>query len=162
MTLKEIVASLSEYVGLELAIRFLEIGLPIWDDFSQKSIDDSTTYGAILELELIDSKIISLSIQLGKAWIQPKSAAMQAKLETDLKGLLSEFSMCLCLKPDLDPHIELIFHAAYNFLDYINKEAIPRSQKSMIYASINQSIDAIIKVKLLTEAEINTILKTYQ
>ena len=161
MNLKETVASLSEYAKLELGIRFLEIGLPIWDNFSRESVDSATVHGCLLEFDIIDPKIISLSIQLGKAWIQPKPVATQAKLKKDLKELVKEFSIFLCLKSELEPHPQLIFDAASNFLDYLNAESIHLLQESMIYHCINQSVDAIVKEKLLTWDEINTILKAY-
>lgn len=166
MTLKETIDSLPEQLRLEIGIRFLEIGLPIWDKFAKESADNLTYYAFLLGLEVVHPKIIASTIQFGKAWVQPKSAVQQAELETELKELVDRFSTHLSgirdWELELDSIPQLMFYAASNFLYYINGERLSPSKESMIYVSINQSIDAISKEELLTWKEINTILKQYQ
>lgn len=166
MTLEETIKSLPEQIRLELGIRFLEIGLPIWDKFAKESAENLTYYAFLLGLEVVDPKIIASSIEFGKEWLLPKSAASQAILEADLKELTERFSMHLSgirdWELELDPSPQLMFYAASNFLYYINGERLSPSNESMIYVSINQSIDAISKEKLLTWEEIKAILKSYQ
>lgn len=166
MTLEEIVAALPEQVKVKLGIHFLEIGLPIWEKFAKESGDNLSYYAFMLGMETVKPQIINSSIQLAKQWISPQSSSLQEELKPYLKKLVDRFSMHLLGIKDweleLDPHPKLIFYSALNLLDYINGKTSTFSNESTIYVSINQSIDAIVKAKLLTWDEVNGILKNYK
>ena len=63
MNLEEKIDSLPEQTRLELGIRFLEIGLPIWEKFAEESADKLTYYAFMLGLEVVHPTIITSSIQ---------------------------------------------------------------------------------------------------
>lgn len=166
MTLEEIVGSLPEQAKVELAIHFLEIGLPIWEKFAKESAANLTYYAFLLGMETVDPKFVAYSIQLAKQWISPLSFAAQENLKAKLEKLIERFAMHLSgirdWELEIAPHPQLIFYAASNLLYYIDGETMSSSKESMVYISINQSMDAIVKEKLLTWEEVNAILTTYQ
>lgn len=165
MTLKEIVATLPELVQVELAIHFLEIGLPIWDNFVQKPTTDLTYYSFMVGMKTVDSEIIKTSIELAKQWINPQSSDRQEQLNFTLEKLIANFNDHLLGMRDweleMDRHPQLVFYAASNLLNYIHGEKITIHKESSVYVAISQTIDAILRVNLRSQNEIDAILKTY-
>ncbi len=158
MSLQDFLSAIPEKNQHGLSIKFLTLGLPIWDSFSSASKN----------LEYIDT-VVGMHHKVSKDIIQRTMDIATKEINSpnsrnkELIELKEEFSDPLVSLQDLDWEIpesaQLIFYSAYNLVESLTGRKETYDGETMIYISINQSIDAITREKIKTFDDINNLLK---
>lgn len=160
MGLKEYTESLTENKRILLAVELIERLLPIWNEFSNKRKNIEYVDTVVGMAHSVDKKIIELTINLVKKWINGDVDNLE-------KALLNEwYSDPIVALQDLDweipENIQLIFYSAHNLLGKINGETKTIFGDEQLYLVINQSIDAILKSGLMSDNQIKELLEKYK
>lgn len=165
MKLEDAVEALREEQQYALAIELLELALPIWKQFVQNPETDlqyliSPFHG----IGDVDPNIVANAIQLIKKRQQPHSTQERQEIETSIKAELEAYAEHNMGIDDWELDIKLIpqlvFHAAFNMLAHTREKLTP-SKELHIYVSINKSVDALIREKLLDWDAVRVILQRY-
>lgn len=162
MTLEKRIEQLPENKQIELAIKFLEIGLPIWTEFAKNNgLEYSDTVVGMHHK--IDDKIVEKAIELAKRTIDKKNTLLNAFKKHRISILQEEYLEPLTALQDLDWEIpeepKLIFYSTHNLLEKLAGKEKTVFNELTIYVSINQSIDAIQRKDIISTDEIKKILK---
>jgi len=164
MTLQENIAELDGHCQFELAIKMIEIGLPLWTNYAQGNKLEYTEH-VIGTHQTIEVDILSRALEVAKKEIGNKSLIDNFIKNKSLRKILDEF-----LEPKTAIHdddfilpkeVELIFHSTYNLLEAINGAKPNCEGETIVYVSTNQSIDAIESAKLLSISEIKDVLRKF-
>lgn len=164
MALQNNIAELDDTSQLELAIVMIENGLSIWTDYTSTNKLEYTDHVVGMHHK-IDSNLLQRAIEVSKEEVHKKNLLDKIIKKNNLKNILDEF-----LEPktaiqdfnfELPNEVELIFHSTYNLLEAINGAKPNYSRETMVYVSINQSIDAIESSNLMTIDEVKDILRKF-
>ena len=140
MTLEKRIEKLPEKRQLELAIKFLEIGLPIWTEFAKNNRLEYTDTVVGMH-HVIDYKIVEKAIELAKKTIDENFKKHKVSI------LQEEYLEPITALQDLDWEIpeepKLVFYSAHNLVEKLAGKEKTVFNELTIYVSINQSIDAI-------------------
>lgn len=158
MNLEEYINSLPQKQQYQLAIRFIEFTLPIWEKYAQQ--EGSCLYmDSIVGMEhLVDKALLQDTTQRVKYLLDnPHSST-----DSTLSNLYNQFSDPIVALQDWDwelPNdVQKTFYAVYNLVEaFIGQERSVFNELT-IYVSINQAIDAILTAKIMNWDEINQIL----
>ncbi|OFY89695.1 MAG: hypothetical protein A3K10_14570 [Bacteroidetes bacterium RIFCSPLOWO2_12_FULL_31_6] len=158
MSLQDLLSTIPEKNQHELSVKFLTIGQPIWKDYAINNKNLEYTDTVVGMQHKVSHDIIQRTIDLISEEIKsPKSKTKQ------IAELHQEFRDPIISLQDMDWEVPesvlLIFYSAYNLIESLKGKKETYDDESMIYISINQSIDAITREKIKTFNEINTLLK---
>ncbi len=162
MPLTELVNSLPKKSQIELAIELIEIGLPIWERYnSENPIEYNDSVVGMHHK--IDKNLIAKSIKLLKK-INGRNNFLTDKINgIKIKSLHDEIREPVVARKDDDfeipSEVELILYSTSNLIEYAMGKTYSLLNENLAYVSINQSIDAITKSKILTFDEIKNILE---
>jgi hypothetical protein len=158
MALKEFISTLDEQKQYEIALTLAEKALPVWDNYTKENKPEYT------------DSVVGLQHKLGKDILSMALGTIRQEISIpgskskEVKDLWQEFSDPIIALQDSDwelPYaVEHIFYAVYNLLGKVNGADASAFDEPIIYIAINQAIDAIETAKLMTEEEINILLKT--
>lgn len=163
MTLEERIDNLQEINQIELAIKLLELGLPIWTEFANTNILEYAD-SVVGMYHRINKKIVENAINLSKVTIENKEGVLKSFRQHRITLVLEkEFLELVTALEDNDWRIpeepKLILFSAYNLLEKLSGRDNSVFNESIIHVSINQSTDAIERKGLLSPEEIKTIIK---
>ena len=155
MTLQEFCDSLPEKKQIELALRFVKIALPIWEEFAKKS-----------KLKYIDS-VVGLSHKVDSELLKRTIQKIENNADiSELKNIYDEFTDPIVSLQDSDwelpRKVELTFYSVHNLLSGLTQEGNTVFNESYFYVSVNQAIDAITKAKILTRDKIKSIIDEFR
>lgn len=158
MSLQDFLSSIPEKNQLELSVKFLTIGQPIWNDFASKNKNLEYRDTVVGMHHKVSKDIFQRTLDLASEEINsPQSKTKQ------ITELYQEFRDPIVSLQDMDWEIPesvlLIFYSAYNLIESLKGKKETYNGETMIYISINQSIDAITREKIKTFDELNKLLK---
>lgn len=165
MTLQEIVASLPEQQKIALAAEFVEIALPIWENYAFKPETDlSYLAQPFYDIMEVDEHIVANALQIAKDYLKPHAAEDAAQISARGKKIISDYlnhnSGISHQELDLEYNAQLVFYSGFNLLCHIfDKKDYLKEEEA--YVSANQSIDAITRTNLRSWDEVRAILATY-
>lgn len=165
MTLQKIIASLPEQQKIALAAEYLEIALPIWENYALKPETDlSYLAQPFYDTMVVDERIVANALQIAKDYLKPHSAEDDAPIRARAKEILSQYSDhnsgISHQELNLEYNAELVFYSGYNLLCHIfDKKKYLKEEEA--YISANQSIDAITRTNLRSWDEVRAILERY-
>ena len=161
MTLIEIVNNLENKNQIKLAIELIEIGLPIWVNYTEKTQIEYTD-SVVGMYHKIDNGLIERSIKLLKKGNGRKISITNKIYEFKIKSLHNEIREVVVAREDNDfeipPEVELILYSTSNLIEYAIGKVNNSLKGNLVYISINQSIDAITQSGILTFSEIDKII----
>jgi hypothetical protein len=159
MTLQELISTLSPRRKLGLAIQFVQKSQSIWNDYAanNKLTYIDTVVGMFHEVKP-DLPERSLDAAV-KEFENPGSN------QAEIKSLLDEFLDPIVAMQDDDweipDEVEKTFYATYNLLEALTGKEITIFNEEYAYLVINQAIDAITTVGLMTQDEVNAWATQY-
>ncbi len=161
MTLEEHIDNLPRDKQFDIAIRLTRLILPIWNNYADKNelAYRDTVVGL---LHSLDRTLLKNTIDAVEQYILTNRINKVIIKNLDLLTFSRQFSDPIVALQDLDwelPYeVERTFYAVHNLLvSTLGKEKSVFNETT-IYVTINQAIDAISSIKLLTETEIREIL----
>lgn len=158
MSLQDFLSTIPEKNQYELSVKFLTIGQPIWKNYANSNKNLEYTDTVVGMHHKVSKDIIQRTIDLASKEINsPESKTKQ------ITELYQEFRDPIVSLQDMDWEIPesvlLIFYSAYNLIESLKGKKETYNGETMIYISINQSVDAITRENIKTFDEINIILK---
>jgi hypothetical protein len=162
MPLTDLIISLERKIQIELAIEFIEIGLPIWANYnSEKRIEYTDSVVGVYHK--IDKHLIEKSIKILKK-INGRNNFVTDKINRiKIKSIYNEIREPVVAREDDDfdipRNVELILFSTANLIEYVMGKNESLRSENLAYISINQSIDAISESGILNSDEINKILE---
>lgn len=160
MALKEYIETLSEDKRIDLAIELLELGLPIWNEYSSKKQKLEYVDTVVGMAHSVDREIINRVLDTSKRW---KNKGVISK---DLEQLNVDFDDPIVALQDLDweipENIQLIFYSAYNLVGKMNGETKTLFGDEQLYLVINQIVDGLTKSGNFSFDQINSIISKYK
>ena len=161
MTLEEHIDNLPRDKQFDIAIRLTRLTLPIWNNYADKNelAYRDTVVGL---LHLVDRTLLKNTIDSVEKYMLTNRINKAIIKNFDLIPFSRQFRDPIVALQDLDwelPYeVERTFYAVHNLLiSALGKEKSVFNE-STIYVTINQAIDAISSLKLMTETEIREIL----
>jgi len=154
MTLEERVAALNNLSKIKAARYFAETALHIWEKYASEN-DISycdTVVGMHHELEI---SLLKDSLNFITNYISNQKKQDKNKLKQLLHDYLEPITAIQDMDWEIPRSVELVIYSIHNILNYINGERKTVFNEDMLYVSINQSIDALLKNESLTPLEIN-------
>ena len=163
MGLQERIENLPEEKQIELSIKLLEIGLPIWTEFAQNNKLEYTDTVVGMH-HRIDENIVDKAISFAKVQFENKEGVLKSFLRhRATKFIEQEFWEPITALQDLDWEIpeppKLVFYSAYNLIEKLAGKENSVLGELIIYVSINQSIDAIQRKGIISNEEVREIVK---
>ena len=165
MTLSKFIHSLEEKNQIKLAIEFIEIGLPVWTEFTSKNkieYNDSV----VGMYHKVNKNLISKSLGIFKNYIKNNGLILNKINRIQLKLLLKEYLEPRVALIDEDfglpKNVELMFLSAYYLTEFLIGEKQSGWDGNNTYVSINYSIDSITDSGIKTDLEIKSILNKYK
>jgi hypothetical protein len=160
MTLKELISILDESSQYDLALTLTNKTLTIWDSYSNSNkleyVDTVVGMHHKVENDILSRTLSTIKQEI----LNPKTQLKK------IEQLREEFSDPIVAMQDLDwelpAPVKLAFYATRNLLDKINGEEITVFDEPLIYVVINQAIDALSQAKVMSDSEINELLKKYK
>jgi hypothetical protein len=161
MSLPELINSFKKKNQIELAIEFIEIGLPIWENYNSENRIEYTD-SVVGMYHKINKNLIEKSIKLLKKTNRQNNFLTDKINALKIKSLHDEIREPVVAREDDDFEIpievELILYSTSNLIEYVMGKTHGSLNENLAYISINQSIDAITKSKIKTFDQINEIL----
>jgi len=161
MALKDFVNGLDENSQIELAIELIEIGLPIWENYN---LENPIEYkdSVVGMNHKINKNLIKKSIKILKNINRHNNFIVKKINEFKIINIQNEIREPVVARQDDDFEIpievELILFSTSNLINYVKGDRYNIQSENLVYVSINQSIDAIIKSGILTDEGVNKIL----
>lgn len=157
MTLEEYCATLPVKKQVELAIKFLNTALPIWESFV--ATNDLTYRDSVMLMEhTIDKNLPVIAIREAEKYF----LSAEPGIPEALKKIQFEFTEPVVALQDGDWDIpeaaKKFFYSVHNLIDALMGQTTTAFKESTIYVCINQAIDAIQLAGLLQDAQIREIL----
>lgn len=157
--LKDFISTLKESSQYSLALHLTRRSLPIWDDYARtnelKYLDTVVGMHHTVAKDLLSRTLTTIEQEL----LNPSSQLKQIDL------LRREFSDPNVAMQDLDwevpAPVELTFYSVKNLLDKISREELTVFNEPQIYVVINQALDALSQVKIMSPIDIDTLLESY-
>lgn len=168
--LDEFCQSLTDAAQVELAIRCARISLPIWEGYH---LAEPGKLGAINAFILPENRVRGGAHGLAADMLSRALKELEAvrsegsdpKKNRAINFYLATFLEVLTLKnwDELLPgSVRLAFTSVFNILAFLLLRRKNEAGETLIYLSINQSLDAVMREKILSQAEIETILLEYR
>lgn len=163
MQLPEFIGSLETENQIQLAIEMIEIGLPVWENYNSGNPIEYTD-SVVGMHHKIDSCLIEKAISLLKKMSSEQNGfAAKGVDKLKLESLRKDVNELIVAIADGDVElplqVQLIVYATSNLIDCVLGKAYDSSNKNLAYISIEQSIDAIARSKILNSDKINEILE---
>ena len=157
MTLQEYVKGLSEDKRFKIAVELTKQALPIWDSYADKH---KLTYRDPENglSQHIDRHLLGNIIEAIETYLKSDSSEKTTNKEDQLEELSKQFDDPIVALEDaiwiVPKEIEILFFSVYNLMESIIGKEQNEIDETLIYTSINQAADALIKNKLKTFHEI--------
>ncbi len=165
MGLKELVNSLSERKQFELAIQLINIGLPIWDRYSEKNVLEYKDTVVGLHHK-VNPKLLWNTLTMVLDFLNQNTLTQFIKGKDRLFTIRERFDDPKVALQDLDwvlpREVEAIFYSVLNLLDTCIGDKTTVFGEVTLYVSISQAIEGIEISNILSFDEINAILKAFK
>lgn len=157
MTLQEYIKGLSNNKRFRIAVELTKQALPIWDAYADKH---KLTYRDPENglSQHIDRKLLGNIIEAIETYLKSDSSEKTTNKEDELEELSKQFDDPIVALEDsiwiVPKEIEVLFFSVYNLMENIIGKDQNETDETLIYTTINQAADALIKNKLKTFHEI--------
>ena len=158
MSLKDFLSAISEKNQYGLSIKFLKLGLPIWDNFTSKSKNLEYIDTVVGMHHKVSKKIIQRAMDIATKTINRPNSRTKKLIELK-EEFIDPIVALQALDWEIPKSAQLIFYSAYNLVESLTGRKATFNGDSIIFISINQSIDAITREKIKTFEDINNLLK---
>jgi len=161
MDLLQKVENLEEEKQIRLAVSLLKLCLPIWYEFNSNSVQYVDSVVGMTHA--INKNLIEETIILAEKSLKCNTGTEFKKIEVKLKSKKSEFLEHIVSVSDNDlrlpAHVDLILNSASNLVNKLLGENLSIQGEPMIYISINQSIDVLLKSNKMNIEDINSLME---
>lgn len=165
INLPDLVYKLEEKHQIQLAIDLIEIGQPIWNEYTLKN-NIAYTDSVVGMHHSVSKGLIKRAIKLFKGYLKNNGAFLKKINKIQLKLLFKEYlePRVALIDDDLElpKNVGAIFLAGYYLTEFFVEGKAPISFETNIYTAIEYATDAIITSGIKTESEIKNILNTYE
>jgi hypothetical protein len=165
MQLIEIVDSLDDSGKIKLAIDFLELALPIWEDAYDKK--ERITFSIEqVGLHIFFPEIVLETINLAKEFVNPNSVFNKSQLKEKANQLILDYVGPFLGRSYfelwLEVHSEDVFDAAYYLSFFLDgQKKVSYREENTAYISIMKSVEILTRMKKLSFDEVNLIAQKY-
>jgi len=161
MSLQNFVSKLDDRQQIKLAVKLLDLAKETWLNFTDDPSKLLYAISAIGVLEDVDRQLITRAILIARQELISKNSRAE-----EIDAISKEFRIHVAAIRDEDwiiPHeIELILYSASNLIEGINSTKTNAQGESLIYVSINQSADALMKNRLKSVEQLNNLLINFE
>lgn len=161
MDLLQKVENLEEEKQIRLAVSLLKLCIPIWDQFNSSSVQYVDSVVGMTHA--VSKYLMEETIILAEKSLKCNTGTEFKKIEVKLKSKKSEFLELIVSLSDKDlelpEQIALILNSASNLVNKLLGENLSIQKEPMIYLSINQSIDVLLKSNKMNIEDINSLME---
>lgn len=158
--LKEFIISLDNPKQYNLALDLTKRALSIWDNYTDTNKLEYTDTVVGMNRKVAKDILTRILSTVEQELLNPNSQ------QKEIDHLREELSDPIIAIQDLDwelPNpVSLTFYSIRNLLDKINGQEMTLFGEPQIYVVINQAIDALLQTEIMSDVDINELLKKYK
>jgi hypothetical protein len=171
--------SITDEAQLRISITLGKLALPVWEDYFSKNPSAIEQVNALIgDANRVNGGLGKIDLEFPKRALEKiersLAAAKERSQDKPIPIMKSDATLspmlATCMQPltnkqwdnTLNQSTRLVFTSVFNMLVWILYRRFTKDHETHIYVAINQSADALLREKIKSEEEINTILNEYE
>ncbi len=168
--LDEYCNSLPEHAQVAMSMRLIDVVLPIWELHVAQHPDDLAKVNALITAEhKIRDGLAKIAASLPRSALQELQKMIAAKRDLNSSSSLRRY-LATFMEPLTNPawddalplSVRLVFTATWNLLTYLLFKRKTEEGETHVYIAVNQACDAIMREKVLSQADLERVLQEYK
>ncbi len=168
--LDEYCNSLPEHAQIAMSMRLIEIALPLWEEYVKKHPDELANVNALItQGHRVHGGLAKIAESLPRSALHELQTMIAEKKDLNRSSSLKRY-LATFMEPLTNPgwddvlplSVRLVFTAVWNLLTYVLYTQKNQEGETHIYIAVNQACDAILREKLLSQNDLESVIQEYK